>query len=51
MPIMKKIMIVRTGIRRTNKEIPKIIVPMPRIESQRVVISMLPPIGYMAPLL
>lgn len=48
---MKKIMIVRTGIRRTNNEIPKIIVPMPRIESQRVVISMLPPIGYTAPLL
>jgi hypothetical protein len=37
---MRKITIVRTGIRRTNNEIAKIIVAMPRVESQRVAKSM-----------
>ena len=36
---MKKIIIVRIGILRTNKERPKHNVPIPSIESQRVVIS------------
>jgi len=49
-PITKKIMIVRTGICRTNNEIPKSIVPMPRTESQRIVISILSLIGYTVPL-
>jgi len=40
MPIMKKIMIVRVGMRRINNESAKITVPMPRIKSQRVVESM-----------
>ena len=44
-PIMKKTMIVRIGTRSTNNEMPKITVPIPRIESQRAVISMLSPIG------
>jgi hypothetical protein len=39
-PIMKKIMIVRIGMRRINNDIAKIIVPMPRIKSQLVVKSM-----------
>jgi hypothetical protein len=39
-PIMKKIMIVRVGMRRINNESAKITVPMPRIKSQRVVKSM-----------
>jgi hypothetical protein len=40
-PIMKKIMIVRMGMRRINNEIAKSIVPIPRIKSQRVVKSIL----------
>jgi hypothetical protein len=38
-PIMKKTIIVRTGILSTNRERPKQSVPIPSIESQRVVIS------------
>jgi hypothetical protein len=38
-PIEKKTMIVLIGIRRTNNEIPKHSVPMPRTKSQRVPIS------------
>jgi hypothetical protein len=43
MPIIKKTMIVRTGILSTNNAIPKIIVPTPRIEIQRVVLSIMSP--------
>jgi hypothetical protein len=39
-PSTKKIRIVRIGIRRTSKEIAKSTVPIPRVESQRVVKSM-----------
>jgi hypothetical protein len=43
-PIMKKTIIVRIGILSTNKEIPKHSVPIPSIESQRVVVSILSPV-------
>ena len=42
-PIMKKTIIVRIGILSTNKERPKHNVPIPSIESQRVVVSILSP--------
>jgi hypothetical protein len=42
-PIIKKTMIVRTGILSTSNAIPKIIVPIPRIEIQRVVLSIMSP--------
>ena len=42
-PIMKKTMIVRIGILSMNNEIPKHSVPIPSIESQRVVVSILSP--------
>lgn len=42
-PSIKKMIIVRIGIRRTNKEIANTTVPIPRIESQRVVKSMCSP--------
>jgi len=42
-PIMKKTIIVRIGILSTNNEIPKHIVPIPSIESQRAVVSILSP--------
>src|SRR5947209_13579529 len=38
-PIMKKTIIVRIGILNTNRERPKQSVPIPSIESQRVVLS------------
>jgi hypothetical protein len=41
MPIKRNIMIVLIGILSTNNEIPKHKTAIPRIESQRVVISML----------
>jgi len=47
MPIMKKTMMVRIGILNTNSEIPKHNVPIPSIESQRVVVSILSPVEYM----
>src|SRR5947209_18679262 len=43
-PIMKKTIIVRIGILSTNNEIPKHNVPIPSIESQRVVVSILSPV-------
>ena len=43
-PIMKKIIIVRIGILSTNKDRPKHNVPIPSIESQRVVLSILSPV-------
>ncbi len=42
-PIMKKTIIVRIGILSTNNEIPKHSVPIPSIDSQRVVVSILSP--------
>src|SRR6266849_4517129 len=42
-PIMKKTIILRIGILSTNKERPKHNVPIPSIESQRVVLSILSP--------
>ena len=42
-PIMKKTIIVRIGILSTNNEIPKHNVPIPSIDSQRVVVSILSP--------
>ena len=45
-PIMKKTIIVRIGILSTNNEIPKHKVPIPSIESQRVVVSILSPVVY-----
>src|SRR5712692_8916208 len=42
-PIMKKTIMVRIGILSTNNEIPKHKVPIPSIESQRVVVSILSP--------
>ena len=42
-PIMKKTIMVRIGILSTNNEIPKHIVPIPSIESQRAVVSILSP--------
>jgi hypothetical protein len=43
-PIMKKTIIVRIGILSTNKERPKHNVPIPSIDSQRVVVSILSPV-------
>src|SRR5215472_11790368 len=43
-PIMKKTIIVRIGILSTNKDRPKHNVPIPSIESQRVVLSILSPV-------
>ena len=43
---MKKTIIVRIGILRTNNEMPKHKVPIPSIESQRVVVSILSPVVY-----
>ena len=45
-PIMKKTIMVRIGILSTNNEIPKHKVPIPSIESQRVVVSILSPVMY-----
>jgi hypothetical protein len=45
-PIMKKTIMVRIGILSTNNEIPKHKVPIPSIESQRVVVSILSPVVY-----
>ena len=45
-PIMKKTIIVRIGILSTNNEMPKHKVPIPSIESQRVVVSILSPVVY-----
>jgi hypothetical protein len=42
-PIMKKTIIVRIRIVSTNNEIPQQSVPIPSIESQRVVVSILSP--------
>jgi hypothetical protein len=47
-PIEKKTMIVLIGIRRTNNEIPKHSVPMPRTKSQRVPISIVSPEVYIS---
>lgn len=49
-PSAKNMMIVRIGIRKTNNEMPKHTVPIPRTKSQRVVISILSPTGYISPL-
>jgi len=46
MPIKRNIAIVLIGILNTNNEIPKHKTAIPRIESQRVVISMLFSILY-----
>ena len=45
-PIIKKTTIVRIGILNTNSDIPKHNVPIPRIESQRVVVSIFSPVEY-----
>ena len=45
-PMMKNTMMVRIGILSTNSDIPKHNVPIPSIESQRVVVSILSPIAY-----
>ena len=49
-PIVKNMKIVRIGIRKTNNEMPKHTVPIPRTRSQRVVISILSPTSYISPL-
>jgi hypothetical protein len=47
-PIEKNTMIVRIGMRKTNNEMPKHTVPIPRAKSQRVVIFILRLIIYMS---
>jgi hypothetical protein len=47
-PIVKNMKIVRIGIRKTNNEMPKHTVPIPRTSSQRVVISILSPTYYIS---
>lgn len=46
MPIIKKTIMVRMGILSTNSEIPKHSVPIPSIDIQRVVLSILSPCVY-----
>lgn len=47
-PIVKNMMIVRSGIRKTNNEMPKHTVPIPSTRSQRVVISIMLPTSYIS---
>ena len=47
-PIAKNTMIVLIGTRKTNSDIPKHNVPMPRTKTQRVAVSIFSPIAYIA---